>query len=65
MTRASYSVLRADRDHLNSHTTRGGGVLIALSNLLQGVMRRHDLETTEECVWIEIPVSDNLKSTSR
>jgi hypothetical protein len=23
-------------------------------------MRRHDLETTEECVWIEIPVSDNF-----
>jgi hypothetical protein len=35
-------------------------VLIAVSHLLQGVMQRHDLETTKECVRIEIPVSDNF-----
>jgi hypothetical protein len=52
---ATYSVFRADRDYLTSNTTRGGGVLIAVSNLLQGIKRRHDLETTTECVWIEIP----------
>jgi hypothetical protein len=57
---ASYSVLRADIDFLNSHTTRGDGVLVAVSNLLQGVMRRHDLATTKECVLVEIPVSDNF-----
>jgi hypothetical protein len=33
---ASYSVFRADRDCLNSRITHGGGVLIAVSNLLQG-----------------------------
>jgi hypothetical protein len=38
----------------------GGGVLIAVSNLIQGVKRRHDLETTNECVWIEIPVRDSF-----
>jgi hypothetical protein len=47
---ASYSVFRDDRDYLNSHTTRGGGVLIAVSNLLQVVTLRYDLETTKECV---------------
>jgi hypothetical protein len=56
----SYSVFHVDRDCLNSHTTRGGGVLFALSNLWEGVMRRHDLEATKECVRIEIPVSDNF-----
>jgi hypothetical protein len=53
---AFYSVFRADRGYLISHTTRVGGVLIAVSNLLQSVRRSHDLETTEECVWI--PVTD-------
>jgi hypothetical protein len=57
---ASYSVFRADRDCLNSHTTRGGGVLIAVSNLLQIVMRRNDLKTSKECVWFEVPASDNI-----
>jgi hypothetical protein len=57
---ASCSVFHADRDYLNSDTIRGDGVLITVSNLLQVVMRRHDLETTKECVWIEISVSGNL-----
>jgi hypothetical protein len=57
---ASYSVFRADRGYLNSHTTRRDGVLLAVSNLLQNVMRRQDLEGTKEYVWIEIPVSGNL-----
>jgi hypothetical protein len=55
-----YSVFRADRDYSNSHTTRGGGALIAVSNLLQGFMRRHDPETAKELVWVEIPVSDSF-----
>jgi hypothetical protein len=37
---ASYSVFHADRDYSNPHITRGGGVTVADSNLLQGVMRR-------------------------
>jgi exonuclease III len=56
----SYSVFRTDRDYLNPHTTRGGGVLIIVSNLLQGVMRGHDLETAKEFVWVDIPVSDSF-----
>jgi hypothetical protein len=28
--------------------------------MLQGIMWRHDLEITKECVWIEIPVTDNF-----
>jgi hypothetical protein len=31
---ATYSVFRADRDYQNYHGTRGGGVLIAISNLI-------------------------------
>jgi hypothetical protein len=56
----TYSVFRADRDYSNSNTTRGGGVLIAVTNLLKGIKRRHDLETTTESVWFEIPGSDNV-----
>lgn len=51
-------MFRTDRDYLNSHTNHA--VLFTVSNLLQRVMRRNDLETTYECVWIEIPVIDNL-----
>jgi hypothetical protein len=57
---AFYSVFRADRGYLNSYTTSGDGVVFAVSNLLQGAMWRPDLETTKECVWIEIPASDNF-----
>jgi hypothetical protein len=46
--------------YLNYHTTTGGGVVIAVSNLLQSVMQIHDLEATKERVWIEMPVSDNF-----
>jgi hypothetical protein len=56
----SYSVFRVDTDYLNSHVTRVGVVVIEVSNLLQGVMRRYDPETTKECVWIVISVSDNF-----
>jgi hypothetical protein len=48
------------RDYIHSRTTRGSGVLIAVSNLLQGDMRRHEFETTAECVSTETPVSDNF-----
>jgi hypothetical protein len=48
-----FSVLRADRDYTNSSATRGGGALIAVSEL-HGVKRRFDLEIIKECVWIEI-----------
>jgi hypothetical protein len=43
----SYSIFRVDRDYINPHTARGGAVLTAVSNLLQGVMLRYNLETTQ------------------
>jgi hypothetical protein len=55
----SYCVFRADRDYLTSNTKRGGGVLVAVSKSFRGVKRRYDLETIDECVWVEIPVPDN------
>jgi hypothetical protein len=54
------SVFRGDIYYLNSHILQGGGVLFAVSNLLQSAMRRHSLQTTKNCVWIEILVSDNF-----
>jgi hypothetical protein len=50
--------LKTTMSRLNSHTTHG--VLIAISNLLQGVMQRYDLKTTREYMWIEISVTGNL-----
>jgi hypothetical protein len=34
-------------------------VLVVVSKSFQGVKWRYDLETTDECVWVEIPVVDN------
>jgi hypothetical protein len=56
----SHFIFRDDRDNLNLNITHGGGVLIAVSELLQGVKRRHSLETTNESVWIEISVNGSL-----
>jgi hypothetical protein len=53
----SYSVFRADRDYTDLNLTRGGGILIAVHHSIFGCIRRHDLELTNECVWIEIPVN--------
>jgi hypothetical protein len=39
---------------------RGGGVLIALSSRVRSYKRRYDLESCDECVWVEIPTSDGL-----
>jgi hypothetical protein len=40
--------------------TRAGGVLIALSSRVRSFKRRYDLESCDECVWVEIPTSDGL-----
>jgi hypothetical protein len=55
----SYCVFRADRDYLTSNTKRGGGVLVAVSKSFRGDKRIYDLETTDECVGVEIIVADN------
>jgi hypothetical protein len=53
----NYTVFRSDR--VSSVKTRGGGALIALSSRIRSFKRRHDLESYEECVWVEIHISDN------
>jgi hypothetical protein len=55
----SYCVFHADRDYLTSSTKHGSGVLIAVSKSFEGVKWRYDLEITDGCVWVEIPVADN------
>jgi hypothetical protein len=51
-----YAVYRSDRD---CHTkSRGGGALIAISEADFGVKRRLDLEFFQECVWVEITLTD-------
>jgi hypothetical protein len=35
-----------------------GGVLVAVSRSFRGVKQRYDLETTDECVWVEITVAE-------
>lgn len=53
----SYTVLRSDR--MSANKTRGGGVLTALSSKIRSFKRRCDLESYNECVWVEIPTLDN------
>ncbi|PNF20040.1 hypothetical protein B7P43_G05817 [Cryptotermes secundus] len=53
-----YTVFRSDRASVNK--TRGGGVLTALSSKIRSCKRRYDLESCDECVWVEIPTSDGL-----
>jgi hypothetical protein len=55
----SYYVYRAGRNYSTSNTKRGGGVLTGVYKSFRGVKRRYDLETADECVWVEIPVHDN------
>jgi hypothetical protein len=49
---------RSDRASINK--TRGGGVLIALSPRIGSCKRRYDLEYCDECLWVEIFISDGL-----
>jgi ubiquitin C-terminal hydrolase len=53
-------VFRADIDYSTSNTKRGGGLLIEVSKSFRRVRRRYDLETADECVWVEIPATDNF-----
>jgi hypothetical protein len=53
-----YIVFCSDRASINK--TRAGGVLIALSSRVRSCKRRHDLESCDECVLVEIPTSDHL-----
>jgi hypothetical protein len=50
------AVYCSDRDcHIK---LRGGGTLIAVSEAVFGAKRRSDLEFFQECVWVEITVTD-------
>jgi hypothetical protein len=53
-----YTVFRSGRDC--AQKTRGGGVLTAISSTVRYCKRRRDLESWEECVWIEVPTHDGL-----
>jgi hypothetical protein len=51
-----YTIHCSDRDR---HTKlRGGKALIAISEAVFGAKRRSDLEYFQECVWVEITVTD-------
>jgi hypothetical protein len=54
-----YCVFHADRDSLNSNSRHGGRVIIAVSKSFQVVKQRYDLEATDDCVWVDIPIGDN------
>jgi hypothetical protein len=53
-----YTVLRSDRSSANKK--RGGGVFIALSSRVRSCKGRYDLESCDECVWLEIPTFNCL-----
>lgn len=55
-----YTVFRRDRDYSATGQRFGGGVLIAVSSKLKSC-RRQDLETCDECVWLEILLRDRSK----
>jgi hypothetical protein len=40
--------------------TSGNRVLIAPSSRFRSCNRRHDLESSDGCVWVEIPTFDDL-----
>jgi hypothetical protein len=51
-------VFRSDRASVNK--TCCGGVLIALSFRVRSYKGRYDFEPCGECVWVEVPTSDDL-----
>jgi hypothetical protein len=51
-------VFRSDR--ASSNKTRGSGAVIALRCKVRSYKRNYDLESCDECVWVEIPTSDGL-----
>uniref|UniRef100_A0A6B0V325 Putative rna-directed dna polymerase from mobile element jockey-like protein n=1 Tax=Ixodes ricinus TaxID=34613 RepID=A0A6B0V325_IXORI len=55
---SQFSVFRTDRNYTEL-VKYGGGVLIACMTDFY-LIRRTDLETYRECVWVEIPASDGL-----
>jgi putative lipoic acid-binding regulatory protein len=52
--------LKTTMSRLSCRTTLG--VLISVSNLVQGVMQKYDIETAKEYMWIEISVTGNFNS---
>jgi hypothetical protein len=56
-----YTVFRSDRVCTNKKNE--GGVFFALSPRVLSCKRRRDLESFDECVWVEIPTYDGLNLT--
>lgn len=54
----AYTVFRRDRNYEGMSANFGGGVLIAVKKHLQ-VVRRFDLEFSDESVWVEITFADS------
>jgi hypothetical protein len=55
---AFYTIFRSDSTSINK--TRDDGVFIAQSSRVRSYKRRYDLESCDECVWVEIPALDGL-----
>ena len=55
----SYDIYRRDRNHETSMKGSGGGIMLAVHKNFPSV-RRFDLETVAEILWIEIPI-DNVR----
>ena len=53
LSNSSYSIFRRDRDSSTSHKKDGGGVLMAIGPKYPTI-RRRDLETNIELLWVQI-----------
>ena len=54
---SSYTVYRVDRNHFNSTKTRGGGVLIAITNTLNCCLDRTLVDNTLEQLWVTLKLA--------
>ncbi|XP_055623223.1 uncharacterized protein LOC129766661 [Toxorhynchites rutilus septentrionalis] len=58
----SYAVYRTDRSHLNSHKSRGGGVLIAITRRLTSYLDPAPISLLLEQLWVLVEVNHNTIS---
>ena len=61
LTNLNYELFRKDRNHETSVKKSGGGVMLAIHKSLPAI-RRNDLETICELVWVEIPLDKTRKA---
>lgn len=58
---SAFNIFRKDRDNVVSNKKDGGGVLIAVKSNFSAI-RRIDLESDIEIIWLEITLSKNCKA---